>query len=303
MIDFSIIIPVYNSGNCLQNTVDKIHDTILKLNKTYQLILIDDGSRDNSWDIIKKIKTEKLNVIGIKLSKNYGQHNALLCGLANSTGNYIVTIDDDLEQDPEDIVKLYECLTKGNFDLVYGIPTNVKRGFIRNLVTFVYKRVSRIENKSAGEGSSFRILSATLKDNLIKHKGALFFLDEIALWYTDKIDFVKIEFKKSQKNNSAYGYSSLFDLSLLVLSLSTTMPLRLVRVIGFYIAGFSVLLASYLIFRKFHSNVQMGYTSLMVAILFSTGVITASLGVIGEYVGNLIALSNNKPSYAIKEKI
>ncbi len=302
-MDFSIIIPVFNSESCLQKTVDKIYAVIEKLNISFEFILIDDGSRDNSWEIIKKIRIEKANINGIRLSKNYGQHNALLCGLAASKGNYIITIDDDLEQDPDDISKLYEFLINGNYDLVYGTPIHSKKGLTRSILTFLYKRALRVENKNSGKGSSFRVFTAALKNNLIQHKGALFFLDEIALWYTDKIGFVTIEFNTSQKKTSAYGYSSLFDLSLRVLSLSSTLPLRLVRVIGFYIFGISIFLGSYLIFKKLNDDVPMGYTSLMVAILFSTGIITASLGVIGEYVGNLIALSNNKPSYAIKEKI
>jgi glycosyltransferase involved in cell wall biosynthesis len=303
MIDFSVIVPVYNSENCLQNTVNRITDALKKLNRTYEIILVDDGSTDKSWEIIKKVKSENAQVTGVKLNKNYGQHNALLCGLTNCSGQYIITIDDDLEQQPEDISKLYDCLTKNSLDLVYGLPANAKRGLLRPVFTFIYKRLSRIENKNGGEGSSFRILTAELKDNIVKHRGALFFMDEIALWYTDKIDAVKVDYGKSQKSNSAYRYSSLFDLSLRVLSLSSTMPLRLVRIIGFYIYVISILLGFVFIIRKFLFNVPMGFTTIIVSVLFSSGIITFSLGIIGEYLGNLISLSNNKPSYSEKEKI
>jgi hypothetical protein len=123
------------------------------------------------------------------------------------------------------------------------------------------------------------------------------------LWYTDCIGFEKVIFQKSLKKVSGYRFGSLFTLSLRVMTLSSTMPLKILRILGFYIYIISILLAMYFIFRKIVYKTPMGYTSLMVAILFSTGIITFSLGIIGEYLGNLISLSNKKPSYSIKERI
>ena len=304
MKEFSIIIPIFNSASCLQETVQKVIVAIEKLQKEYEIILVDDGSRDNSWQIIKQLKSINQHIIGIKLSKNFGQHNALLCGLKACSGKYIVTLDDDLEQQPEDISKLYDKLVSGNFDLVYGMPINSQKSILRAFLTFVYKRTIRTENKNAGEGSSFRILTKKLRDDLITHSGSLFFMDEIVLWYTDNLGYEKVTFQKSKKTNSGYGYSSLFMLSLKVLSLGSTLPLRFVRVLGFNICALSILTGIYFIVRKIVLHkVPMGYTSLMVVLLFSTGIITFSLGIIGEYIGNLIALSNNKPPYSVKEKV
>ena len=299
---FSIIIPVFNAQICLNNTVEACVVAMERMGEPYEIILVDDGSVDASWTLIKQLKDKYKAVNGVRLTKNYGQHNALLCGLNVCKGDYIITLDDDLEQQPDDIEKLYQFLLVNDRDMVYGVPLKQKKSFFRNFYSQLYKRMSRIENKQAGSGSSFRVLTRKLKDDLIKHTGSLFFLDEIALWYSSRIGYVTVEFKESKKTNSGYGYSSLFTLSLRVLSLSSTMPLRLVRVVGFYIFGFSLFLGIVFIIRKFLLNVPLGYTSLMVTILFGTGIITASLGVIGEYLGNLIALSNNKPSYAIKEK-
>ena len=179
--------------------------------------------------------------------------------------------------------------------MVYGLPINSQKSFVRTALTFIYKRSLRTENKNAGEGSSFRILSKNLRDNLITHSGSLFFIDEIVLWYTDNIGFEKVTFEKSKKMNSGYGYSSLFMLSLKVLSISSTLPLRFVRILGFNISIISIITGIYFIVRKLIHKV-------MVVLLFSTGIVTFSLGIIGEYIGNLIALSNNKPPYSVKEK-
>lgn len=303
MKELSIIIPVYNSEECLKRTVEEVLNSVYKLNIIYEIILIDDASNDNSWKIIKDLKQFNPNIIGIRFNKNFGQHNALLCGIKIASGNYIVTIDDDLEQKPEDIINLYYKIKDENFDLVYGMPTNIKKSFTRIIITKIYKKISQIENKKAGEGSAFRIFNKSLQTNLIQHDGPLFFLDEIALWYTDNIGFQKVDFQKSLKSISGYKFGSLFTLSLRVMSLSSTMPLKLVRIIGLYISVLSLIFACYFIFRKLVFKTPSGYTSIIVTILFSSGIITFSLGIIGEYLGNLISLSNKKPSYSIKEKI
>lgn len=301
--EISIIIPVFNAEGCLKLTVEKVCSILTSMNVSFEIVLIDDASADGTWKVIKDIKSTNKYIKAIRFNKNYGQHNALLCGLNFSNGKYIITIDDDLEQKPEDIELLYNQIRAQKLDLLYGMPNNIKKNIFRKLLTKVYKKISQIENKKAGEGSSFRIFTKELKENLLIHEGSLFFLDEIALWYTDNIGYEKVVFQKSIKSNSNYSLSSLFTLSLRVLSLSSTMPLKLVRVLGLYMSVLSILLGTYFFIRKFTQNVPMGYTSTMVVILFSTGIITFSLGIIGEYLGNLISLSNKKPSYSIKEQL
>lgn len=301
--ELSIIIPVYNSAGCLKQTVEKIVDSISQLNVSYELILIDDASVDATWKVIRELKEGNPYIVGVRFNKNFGQHNALLCGIKLAIGNYTVTMDDDLEQNPDDIAFLYDTIRKQDYDLVYGTPENIKRGLLRTIVTKIYKKLSQIENKKAGEGSPFRIFNKILRENLLQHDGPLFFLDEIALWYTDKIAYEKVKFQKSLRANSGYKFGSLFTLSLRVISLSSTMPLKVVRILGLYISVISILLAGYFVFRKIVFKVPSGYTSIIVAVLFSSGIITFSLGIIGEYLGNLISLSNKKPSYSIREKI
>lgn len=301
--EISIIIPVFNAEDCLALTIEKACLTLSSMNVSFEIILIDDASSDNSWTVIKNIKSTNQNIKAIRFNKNYGQHNALLCGLKFAIGKYIITIDDDLEQNPEDIKLLYNQLKSQKLDLLYGVPINTKKNIIRKLITKIYKKISQVENKKAGEGSPFRVFTKDLKEKLLNHEGSLFFLDEIALWYTDNISYEKVIFQKSIKANSNYSLSSLFTLSLRVLSLSSTMPLKIVRVLGLYISVLSILMGFYFLFRKFTQNVPMGYTSLMVVILFSTGIVTFSLGIIGEYLGNLISLSNKKPSFSIREQL
>lgn len=173
--ELSILIPVYNSADCLAQTVEKVISSVNTLKVFYEIILIDDGSTDQSWNIIKQLKLKYSFIIGVKLQKNFGQHNALLCGVNLADANYIITIDDDLEQNPNDIEKLYKLIKEENYDLVYAIPMNVKKSLLRTVVTKIYKKISRIENKKAGDGSAFRIFNRSLQQNLLEHDGPLFF--------------------------------------------------------------------------------------------------------------------------------
>lgn len=301
--ELSILIPVYNSSQCLKQTVENVIASVDAMHVPYEIFLIDDGSIDGSWNLIKELKSLYTQVKGVRFSKNFGQHNALLCGVNLASAAYIVTIDDDMEQDPADIKKLYDKIKRDNADLIYGVPNFVKKNIFRKTFTAIYKKISRVENKNAGIGSSFRIFNESLRQKLVLHSGSLFFLDEIVLWYTNNIGYEAVNFNASLKSKSGYTSGSLFSLSLRVLSISSTMPLKIVRTVGFYIFMISILLAGYYIVRKFVYNVPMGFTTIMVAVLFSTGIITFSLGIIGEYLGNLISLHNNKPSYSIKEII
>ncbi len=301
--EISVIIPVYNAEFCLHQTVNQVLEVLTKMQVSFEIVLVDDASTDKTWNVIKELKGKISHIKGIRFNKNYGQHNALLCGLKFANGSYIITIDDDMEQKAEDIEMLFKQIKSKNLELLYGMPVNMKKSILRRLVTKIYKKISQVENKKAGEGSSFRVLTKDLRNNLLLHEGSLFFLDEIVLWYTDCIGYEDVTFQKSIKTKSTYNLSSLFTLSLRVLSLSSTMPLKIVRISGFYIFLFSLFLGCYFFIRKFSQNVPMGYTSLMVVLLFSTGIITFSLGIIGEYLGNLISLSNKKPSYSIKESI
>jgi glycosyltransferase involved in cell wall biosynthesis len=303
-MDISIIIPVYNAEKCIKQLVEETQSVLNNSSILFEIILVDDGSKDSSWSEIEHLK--KLHpevIIGIKLSKNFGQHNATLCGMHHSSAKTIVTMDDDGEHNPEDILKLYKTLNNSNCDLVYGVRNNSNKSLTRKSLTSLYKKVSKVDNKNAGIGSSFRIFKEELKDQLINHQGPLFFIDELVLWYTNIIESVTLTFRPSQKSNSGYSYSKLFGISFRVLTLSSTIPLKMVRLIGIYISVFSLLLGIYFLVRKFIFNVPVGYTSMMVAILFSTGIITACLGIIGEYLGNLIALINKKPSYSVHKKI
>ncbi|MBC7865792.1 MAG: glycosyltransferase family 2 protein [Bacteroidia bacterium] len=301
--EISIVIPVFNSANCLEDLVREISSILNFSNKNFEIILVDDGSKDKSWEIIKKVKGYNKNVKGFLLGRNFGQHKATLCGIAHATGKWVVTMDDDFEHPPVLILHLIEKAEKAKADLLYGIPAKGKKSFTRNLISGFFKFASKMENADAGKGSSLRVISQNVAANLHNHHSHLFFLDEILLWYTDNIVTEKVDFGEHKKDLSGYNYPKLLSLSKNLYMISTTMPLKLMKFTGFTVSAFSFLMGLYYLFHKIFFATTKGYTSLILSILFSAGLILLCLGIIGEYLGNLLIMQNKKPGYSIREKI
>lgn len=301
--DISVIVPVYNSKLCIQKLITEIHSALSKNNLSFEIIVVDDSSSDGSWNDIKEISSKLNNVRAFLLAKNFGQHKATLCGFYNSIGKTVVTIDDDFEHNPNDIILLYNQLKESNSDVVYGMPTNIKKSFIRRITARFYKFISKVENPYGGVGSSFRALRKELVSKIVAHQNHLFFIDELILWYTMNIQVCPVDYNVSQKTNSGYGYSKLFFLSAHVLMISTTLPLKLVKAIGVTISSASFLIGAFYLVKKILYKTPAGYTSIIVSVLFSTGLILLCLGIIGEYLGNVLMMQSNKPAFYVKEEL
>lgn len=302
--DFSIIVPVYNSEHTLIELSDRLVSVMNNIGKTFEIIFIDDYSKDNSWEVIKSIK-EKYpnNVVAIKLSKNFGQHNASLCGIEHSSGALVITIDDDLQTPPEEISKLIERQEMQKSDLVYGIFKNKKHSWIRNLGSYVIKKSAKLLSKYPGQGSSFRIFTHELAANVKNHKQHFLFLDELFMWYTSNIDFVEVTHQKRKEGTSGYSNFKLFRITLNILFYYTTFPLKLITLTGFFMSIVTLLIGIRFIIFKIFYNVPLGYTSIIVAILFTASIIMLCLGIIGEYLSRIYLVQNNKPPYVLKYKI
>ena len=194
-IDISVVIPVYNSSAFLENLVKDLVNHFDQNNRTYEIILVDDGSKDNSWDVIKQIKASYQNIKGFRLSKNYGQHKALFCGLQNCYGDVVITMDDDFEHPVSEIIAIVKQLLNSKDDIIYAVPfKNRNKSLSRTLATKIYRSISKMENPTGGDGSSFRFMKKGLVKNLGMHNGHLFVLDELILWHTSYVGHAKINY-------------------------------------------------------------------------------------------------------------
>lgn len=300
-INYSIIVPVY----CAQNSLEILNKYIISFfeNKySYEIIYVNDCSSDNSWSILKKLKREYNQITIINFNKNYGQHAATMCGFKYATGEYIITIDDDLEVHPNEITKLIEVQKNNQLDLVYGVYPKINKSTFRKILTAIYKCFSKFEGKEKGKGSSFRLLTHTLAKKLSDNHKHFIFIDELCLWYTSKIGFIEIPPNKNFIDNQRYNLGKLFSLTGTVVLFSSTIPLKLVTRIGISLSSINFTIGMFYLIKKiFFKTPVSGYTSLIVSILFSTGLIIFSIGIIAQYLAILIKSANNAPSYSENE--
>ena len=303
-IEFSVVVPVYNSSMILEELAERLIATISQLSPNFELIFVDDASVDNSWQAIHDLRKEHGNCIrGVRLSRNYGQHNATLCGLKHTEGKFVITIDDDLEFSPEDILKLVEKQRQTNKRVVYGIDPKKKMGWMRRLMTSVFRKLEKTFNENYHRGSSFRLMEGDLARKITQHVREFSFVDEYLAWYTNSFDFVLIKTEKSSLT-SRYRTHRLIDLTKDLIYLSSAVPLTIATYSGFTIMVINFLFGIRVIYKRLFLKIDVkGYTSLIVAILFSTGAIIFCLGIIAEYLGKMLKMNYGKPPYNEVDKI
>jgi len=304
MPEYSIVVPVYNSQDTLEPLFVRIDKVFKELKKTFEIIFVEDGGGDNSWGVIKELKAKYPECIkGIRLSRNHGQHNAVFCGFAHCTGDIIITIDDDLQIPPEEIPKLISYYEQYRPDMVYGFYRKKQHSAMRNFGSSFIKKTSKLLKKAPGEGSSFRLMKKQLVGHVLNHSQEFVYIDELLLWYTGNIGFVEVEHLKREYQTSGYTTFKLFSLFFKLTITYTAYPLKIMIYGGFISSFMTFLLGLYYIFRKAFFHVPLGYTSIIVTVLFSSSLIILSLGIIGEYILKIYKVQNKKPAYTISEMI
>lgn len=300
VFDISIVVPVYNSANTLEKLYSLI-DTSLASYK-FQIVFVNDCSHDNSWQKLEKIYTENSKkVIAINLDKNAGQHIALFCGMQLVNGKYIVTLDDDLQIHPKEILKLLESIKKEHADVVYGVFPEKKHSKIRNNGSNFFGKLFSTYASTPRNGSSFKIVKREIINQIAEHNHHNIYIDELLAWYSKKTSFVEIEHNKRQEGNSGYSFASLVKLALGLFINYTALPLKIITFLGIFSSLISFILGIYFLYQKYVQDVPLGFTALIVTIFFSTGLILFSLGIIGEYLSRIYLVQSGKPAYKIKE--
>lgn len=301
---YSVVIPVYNSQNSLNELFQRLKKTFesFESETTYEVIFVDDFSKDESWGVLKSLKKEHPEHLKIiRLAKNYGQHNAIFCGFRNSTGERIITIDDDLQQAPEDIVLLVNRMDDTDADLVYGVGGN-KHSVSRKIGSDLYKKGSKYIDKKYGEGSSYRLLTSSLLKKVIAHKQHFIFIEELLFWYTEWIEVVKVQHHPRKSGKSGYSPLKIFRLVVKSSVNYSNWPLKFMIYGGGFLSLLFFLIGLYFIYKKIFIGVLVpGFTALIVAIFFSTSILLLCFGIVGKYLFNIYDILNDKPTYSIKE--
>lgn len=301
----SIVIPVYNSAETLGELADTLHSE-LNHNRGYELIFVDDGSRDSSWAELEKIKKKyPEKVTAIRLSRNFGQHNAIVCGFGFAKGDYVLTMDDDLQHPPSEIMKLVAEAESTDADVVYGIPKERKHGAVRVAGSYFVRKSSRYAAGNTGEGSSFRLLKKEIADNISEHRNhSMLFIDEILHWYTGNIVTTDVEHHVRRKGRSGYSFGKLLSLYLDVVINHSAIPLKLMTWIGLISSFVTFSLGILFIYRKLENKIEVsGFAAQIVAILFTASILMLCMGIVGQYMYKLFLLQNRRPPFAINKKI
>lgn len=296
-IEYSIVIPVFCAEPVLQE-LNKNISLFFENKYTYEIIYVDDNSTDNSWEILKKIKENTSNTTIIKFNKNFGQHAATICGFKHAKGNYIITMDDDMEVIPSEMEKLIIAQKNSNSDLVYGMYKKLSQSKFRSFCTKFYKLIAKIEGKQKGKGSSYRLLKASLAKKLVTNHKQFVFIDELCLWYTQKLLFVDVAANKEYLKKTRYKLNTLLSLTGNIIMFSSTFPLKVVTHIGLILSTTNFILGIHFLIKKFYYKIEVaGYTSIIVSILFSTGLIIFCIGILAQYIAQVLKAVNNSPAY------
>jgi undecaprenyl-phosphate 4-deoxy-4-formamido-L-arabinose transferase len=298
----SFVIPAYNSEKTLRELCLRINSTFSDFEK-FELIIVDDYSSDNTWDEISALCLEYNFIIGVKLSRNFGQHNALLCGIRKAKGSLIITMDDDLQHPPEEIPQLIEKLRKG-FDVVYGSPKSPSHNLGRIMASKLTKLVLQktMGAKVASHISALRIFKTELREAFAYYHAPSVNIDVLLTWGTLNFGMLKVDHQPRRIGSSGYTTIKLIKHALNMMTGFTTRPLKFASVLGFLFSFFGIIVFCYvmIIWLQKGSTVP-GFPFLASLISIFSGAQLISLGIIGEYLGRIHIKGTDRPSYNISK--
>lgn len=301
MNSISFVVPVYNGAMMIQRLYDRL-TPVARTFGNYEIVFVDDGSTDESYTILEALQANDANVCAVQLSRNFGQHNATLAGLSCAQGDVVVTLDQDLQNPPEEIPRLVEKLVDG-VDVVYGLPEERAYGFFRSISSAFSKWISRkiLSTALRGNFSSFRVLRKWVVDEIVKYKSSYVYIDGLIGWTTTNVSGVPVR-NVWAESESHYTLPRLINHGLNLLVNFSLRPLQLASLVGTASAIVGLLGAMIVIAEKIFLGVSVqGWTSLMVVILVVGGLQIGFLGLIGEYTGRILMNSNSSPVFVIRE--
>jgi polyisoprenyl-phosphate glycosyltransferase len=297
--DYSIVVPVYNSSSTIEDLYMACSEVFE--GKKFQVIFIDDASFDDSWQKISSLKDKHSHVVGIQLLKNAGQHAATFCGFIFAKGDYIITIDDDLQVHPKEILKLLKCAQTEQADVVYGVYDKKQHSSVRNVGSKIISKILIKYGSAVKDGSSFKLIHHSVTDKIISTNRQKIFLDELIGWYSNKTAFTTVQHDKRRDGQSGYSFFKLVKMAFHLLVSYTVLPLKFITWLGLFSSIISFGFGIYYIYQKINNVTEIsGFTALIVAIFFSTGLILFSLGIIGEYLSRVFLLQMGKPPFKIR---
>jgi len=301
----TVVVPAYNSEQTLEALVERLQPVLSALTSQHELIFVNDGSRDGSWNVICSLAARHNWIRGINMMRNYGQHNAVLCGIRAARFDVVVTMDDDLQHPPEEIPRLLEKLNEG-FDVVYGTPQQEQHGLWRDLASQVTKlALQSAMGASTGRNvSAFRALRTNLRQAFANYQRPFVSVDVLLTWGTTRFTAIPVAHDPRRVGVSNYTFRKLVAHALNMMTGFSTLPLQIASWVGFAftVFGIGILLYVLLVYLT-HGRGVPGFAFLASIIAIFSGAQLFALGIIGEYLARVHLRMMERPVYVVREEV
>lgn len=295
----SLVVPVFRSRDTLRELHRRIVAAIEPIDPNFELLLVEDRGGDDSWAVIENLAKQDSRVRGVQLARNYGQHNALLCGIRAARGEIVVTLDDDLQNPPEEIPKLLARLDEG-YDVVYGKPRQERHGLLRDAASRITKLAlqSAMGAETARNVSAFRAFRTRLRDAFADYRSPTVNIDVLLTWGTTRFSAVNVQHDARYAGASGYTLRKLITHALNMMTGFSTLPLQFASIMGFLFAAMGFLILAYVVGRYLWLGTSVaGFPFLASIIAIFSGVQLFALGIFGEYLARMHFRSMERPPY------
>ncbi len=301
----SIVSPVYRAEKILPILVSEINLVMERIGEDYEIILVDDRSPDNSWEVMKVLSSQNPKIKSIRLSRNFGQHSAIFAGLTKAKGDWVVVMDCDMQDQPKEIAKLYKKALEG-YDIVLGQRENRKDKFLKKLTSRLFYKVfnylsgANFDNNVA----NFGIYHQKTIKSILDMKDYVKFFSLFINWIGFKSISIPIEHGEREEGKSTYSVGRLFKQAFNVIISFSDKPLRLFINFGLSISILSFVLGIYYLYLSItHKITQPGFSSLILSIWFLSGIIISCIGIVGVYLGKTFDQAKGRPTFIIDEEV
>lgn len=299
----SAVIPVYRSAPILSELHRRLGPALAAIIEPYEIILVEDGGGDDAWSGILSLAEQDRHVRGIRMSRNYGQHNALLCGIRAAAYDLIVTLDDDLQNPPEEIAALVARLDK-DLDVVYGTPAKEEHGFLRDQASRITKLAlqSAMGADTARNVSAFRVFRTRLRDAFASYRGPYVSIDVLLTWGTTRFAHTPVRHEPRRSGTSTYTFRKLATHGFNMMTGFSTLPLQIASLIGFVFTIFGLLILGYVIVNFLvNGSAVPGFAFLASIVAIFSGAQLFALGIIGEYLARMHFRTMDRPTYLVAD--
>ena len=305
MISVSVVIPVYRAEETLPDLYRQLTAALEEIGSEFEIVFVEDGGGDSSWSIIRDLALADRRVRGIRMSRNYGQHNALLCGIRAAQREIIVTMDDDLQNPVSEIAPMLAALTP-EYDVVYGAPQTEQHGFLRNVASRLTKiaLTGAMGAETARNVSAFRVFRTRLREGFRDYRSPFVSIDVLLTWTTTRFTAIRVRHESRATGQSGYTVGKLIRHALNLMTGFSTLPLQIASLAGFVFMLFGLsVLAWVLVHYVLYGSAVPGFAFLASIIAILSGAQLFALGIFGEYLARMHFRSMDRPAYVVGETL